>query len=961
MQKRRLFLPFIALVIACPTFAATYQWDPNGATAGLGGAGTWLGNVWDGMATGSNNGTDATATITWDGTHDAIFGGAAGGTVTRSAGGVTMRNITFNTAGYTLTGTSIITLGGTTPTLITNADATVSSVLTGSSGLTKTGSGALTLNGSTVNTLTGGITIHRGTLLLDYANLATPSNLINNSNALQLGGGMLNVRGRTGAFTTSQSFANTTLNSGASTLTTQLNSGTSTTVNLGAITRNAGSTLNITASANLTNTASTTERIFTTGITYNGTAVSLPVSGNRYVGAGVFSNNGPTSTRYAQITSTGQFIQGPTATPWVTSGGDAGTVYNGTSPTTLTGATTMFAAVFNAPAPITQGLGIFNLTTNGLLNIATGAVTLSGAGNVVIGAERELVINSSNTGGFHIASAIVNNPGGASGLTYTANTASTLLLLSGASSYTGSTFLLNGTTQLTGSLNSATRLNLANESTSAKFILGGAGAAVNQTVAGLTSLGTGGNASVVGGNASVSTLTVNLASGANHFAGVIGGGGTNENSIGLTLSGAGSLSLSGNNTYTGVTTVNGGILNVGNANALGSTAGGTSVSAGGTLNLAGFNIGSEVVTLNGPSATLLSTPSTLDYGVVNSLVLNGGGTIGTNTTWTNIGAVSGTGQLVINSASFGVYSSSIWSNDGGVLLQASQLDFYSGAKITGAGGLTISGGVHNNIGTDNIADTAPVVINGGRFLLTASSETIGSLAGSGGRVVGSNTTARVLTVAQADNTTYGGTLGGSGTNENNLAITKTGSGTLTLTGNNTYVGATTVTDGTLVVNGSLGNTTTTIGSSGTLSGIGTLGGIVGIAGTLAPGNSIGTLSFSQTLSLSGISDFEIDPTLGLGLNSDLANVSGEVSYGGILNVLYSGPNSNFTNGMVFNLFDGSSFSGSFTTINLPDLTGTGLIWQDNLATNGTIAVVPEPGVAIISGIGFLALLRRRRD
>ncbi len=77
-------------------------------------------------------------------------------------------------------------------------------------------------------------------------------------------------------------------------------------------------------------------------------------------------------------------------------------------------------------------------------------------------------------------------------------------------------------------------------------------------------------------------------------------------------------------------------------------------------------------------------------------------------------------------------------------------------------------------------------------------------------------------------------------------------------------------------------------------------------------------------------------------------------------MLYGGSNTNFTNGMVFNLFDGSSFSGSFGTINLPDLTGTGLIWQNNLATNGTLTVVPEPAAALLGGLGLMVLLRRRR-
>lgn len=193
-----------------------------------------------------------------------------------------------------------------------------------------------------------------------------------------------------------------------------------------------------------------------------------------------------------------------------------------------------------------------------------------------------------------------------------------------------------------------------------------------------------------------------------------------------------------------------------------------------------------------------------------------------------------------------------------------------------------------------------------------------------------------------------------------LSVSKIGSGTLTMNGANEYTGPTNVTAGTLVVNGSLGNTTTTIGSNGTLKGAGSIAGATSVLGTLAPGNSIGTLGFGSSLDLLGISNFEIDPTLGLGLNADLADVTGALTYGGTLNVLYGGSSSNFANGMVFNLFDAGSFAGSFSSINLPDLTGTGLSWQDNLLSNGTLVVVPEPRAALLGGLGMLALLRRRR-
>ncbi|HEX7260281.1 MAG TPA: autotransporter-associated beta strand repeat-containing protein, partial [Luteolibacter sp.] len=87
------------------------------------------------------------------------------------------------------------------------------------------------------------------------------------------------------------------------------------------------------------------------------------------------------------------------------------------------------------------------------------------------------------------------------------------LTLSGANTYTGSTNIQEGTVHLSsGSLAADTTLNLGNGSNSGKFILSGT-AVVNQTVADLTTTGTGTSNAVVGGNATVSTLTVNKASG----------------------------------------------------------------------------------------------------------------------------------------------------------------------------------------------------------------------------------------------------------------------------------------------------------------------------------------------------------------------------------------------------------------------------------------------------------------
>src|SRR5688572_27727805 len=77
-------------------------------------------------------------------------------------------------------------------------------------------------------------------------------------------------------------------------------------------------------------------------------------------------------------------------------------------------------------------------------------------------------------------------------------------------------------------------------------------------------------------------------------------GGNGQRDYSMTKTGTSTFVLFGNATFDGPVAVNGGVLNVQNGNALGSTTGGTTVASGATLQLQGnISVGTEASILNG--------------------------------------------------------------------------------------------------------------------------------------------------------------------------------------------------------------------------------------------------------------------------------------------------------------------------------------------------------------------------
>jgi autotransporter-associated beta strand protein len=233
---------------------------------------------------------------------------------------------------------------------------------------------------------------------------------------------------------------------------------------------------------------------------------------------------------------------------------------------------------------LTRGsAGTINLNTGGTLQIGNGGTTgtlLGGTGDLENNGT--LIFNRSDASSY---SGILSGSGAV------AKQGTGTLTFSGANTYLGTTTVNAGTLQLS---NSLALQNSALDTSGAGVVTLSAVSA--PTLGGL--IGSTNLADVITGYGNVTALTLNPQSGAsNSYLGVIANG---ADGMTFTKSGAGTQVLSGANTYTGVTTVSAGVLNIQNANALGTIDAGTSVTSGAALQIeGGITTAAEALTLNG--------------------------------------------------------------------------------------------------------------------------------------------------------------------------------------------------------------------------------------------------------------------------------------------------------------------------------------------------------------------------
>lgn len=380
--------------------------------------------------------------------------------------------------------------------------------------------------------------------------------------------------------------------------------------------------------------------------------------------------------------------------------------------------------------------------------------------------------------------------------------------------------------------------------------------------------------------------------------------------------------------------------------------------------LSGYNIGAGA-----RAGTLTIDGATLNVGSGNNLKI-------ASTTSGSLSILSGivtSNDMVIghNGAGTAIHSggaatvTNLYHQDGG-----------TGSSYTLSGGELTARRIYNNTAT--AAD----------FTLNLNGGTLKSASGTTNLIDNQNTGAQIVVLLGAGNTTID-------TTASNATIvrpmgdmpavagsfTKSGVNTLTLTEASTYSGGTTLGDGTLLANNSTGSATGTGAvtvNGGTLGGTGFISGAVGIntTGVLSPGASIGTLA-TGALSLNTGSTFlyEVNTTTTVG---DRLDVNGDLSLDGTVTLSLTdlGSNSLLAMGTKFTLisylgtWDGNTFSGFADDIEFTMLGNDWVINYDDVSAesvNGgtysnavTLTVIPEPGTALLAGLGLLALLRRRR-
>ncbi|WP_139282644.1 autotransporter domain-containing protein, partial [Pseudoxanthobacter soli] len=755
-------------------------------------------------------------------------------------------------AGQVTLSSGTLSLGGS------NADAVFAGTLDGAGGLTKIGTGTQTLTG--ISTYAGDTAVQGGRLAVEGS--LTDSDVYVYDQATLSGGGTIT---KTVHVLDGGTLAGTET-SGLTMGALDLQSGSNVDVTLGAV--GGSGVFNVTGNLTLAGQVNVSAapgfgfgiyRIMSYGGTMTDNGITVGSMPEGYAGgvqtsvAGrinlfvedpnspvIFWNGANTTATQTVLGGTGTWTAGP-QTNWINASGTIPKAWN-----------SGFAVFQGSPGTVTVDDSQGQVTTAGMQFVESGyvvtgdAIALAGSSQATVRVGDGTVESAGTVA--TIASALTGT-GGLEKSDYGT------LILTGASTYTGGTTVAQGTLQI----------------------------------------GNGGTSGSIAGNVADNATLVFNRSDATTFAGAISGTGT------VVQAGTGTLTLAGNNSYAGGTSLTAGALAVATSTALGT--GTLAMSEGTTLAFAadGLNL-ANAVTLTGDPTVSVGAGQT---GILSGVLSDG----------TAPGDIVKTGAGTLVFAADNTYS-------GGTTISAGTLQLGNGGtagslvgNVTDNGVLAFNradsvtfAGIVSGTGSLVQAGTGTLTLTGANTYTGGTTVASGTLAGNATSLQGNIANSGAVVFDQAGTGTYAGVVSGTG------SLTKTGTGTLILTGENTYSGGTTISEGTL----QLGNG----GTTGSVT-----GDIVNNAALVF--NRAGTYDFPGTITGSG----------------SVTILTGTVNF--LSANGYTGPIS--VDGSQFLLSPGAVSASSFTIGSGGLIGGSGTIAGLTMLDGGTVSPGYSPGTLTVSG------------